>query len=52
MDEDVMRRHIALYVNDYSTDLGDEGRHAVRTLFNRAIDAGAISAAPSNIFIA
>jgi 1,4-dihydroxy-6-naphthoate synthase len=29
MDEDVMYRHIDLYVNQYSVDLGAEGRRAV-----------------------
>lgn len=29
MSEDVMRKHIELYVNDYSLDLGTEGLHAV-----------------------
>ncbi len=29
MDAEVMRRHIALYVNDYTLDLGEEGRAAV-----------------------
>jgi 1,4-dihydroxy-6-naphthoate synthase len=52
MDEDVMRRHIALYVNDYSIDLGAEGRRAVRVLFERAATADVIAAAPSSIFIA
>jgi 1,4-dihydroxy-6-naphthoate synthase len=51
MDEDVMRRHIALYVNDFSIDLGQEGRRAVETLFERAASAGIITAAPSGIFI-
>ena len=32
MDEDVMRKHIDLYVNDYSMDLGEEGRNAVKKL--------------------
>lgn len=32
MDEDVIRKHIELYVNEYSIDLGDEGRKAVETL--------------------
>jgi 1,4-dihydroxy-6-naphthoate synthase len=32
MDEAVMRRHIELYVNDFSVDLGEAGRRAVRTL--------------------
>ena len=30
MDPEVMRQHIELYVNDYSVDLGEEGRAAVR----------------------
>jgi len=36
MSEDVMYKHIDLYVNAYSVDLGAEGRHAVETLFARA----------------
>lgn len=32
MSEDVMRKHIDLYVNNYSLDLGTEGRAAVNTL--------------------
>ena len=33
MDEAVMYSHINLYVNDYSLDLGEEGRKAVDLLF-------------------
>jgi 1,4-dihydroxy-6-naphthoate synthase len=29
MEEHVMRQHIELYVNDYTVDLGDEGRKAI-----------------------
>jgi len=32
MSEDVMRRHIELYVNNYSLDLGEDGRKAIKTL--------------------
>jgi 1,4-dihydroxy-6-naphthoate synthase len=32
MDEAVMRRHIELYVNEFSVALGDPGHRAVRTL--------------------
>jgi 1,4-dihydroxy-6-naphthoate synthase len=32
MDEGVMRKHIDLYVNDYSMDLGEEGRNALKKL--------------------
>jgi 1,4-dihydroxy-6-naphthoate synthase len=36
MDEAVMQQHINLYVNDFSVDLGTEGRKAVDTLFAEA----------------
>ncbi len=32
MSEDVMRKHIDLYVNNYSLDLGDEGKLAIESL--------------------
>jgi 1,4-dihydroxy-6-naphthoate synthase len=40
MEPDVVRRHIALYVNEFTEDLGDEGRKAVDTLLGRATAAG------------
>jgi 1,4-dihydroxy-6-naphthoate synthase len=45
MDESVMRKHIALYVNDFSDDVGTEGTRAVRELFRRASAAGLAAAA-------
>lgn len=30
MEEDVMRKHIDLYVNNYSIDLGDKGENAIK----------------------
>lgn len=33
MNEDVMRQHIELYVNNFSLNLGDEGKNAIKTLF-------------------
>ncbi len=33
MSEQVMRQHIDLYVNNYSLQLGDEGRNAIRELY-------------------
>lgn len=30
MEEDVMRKHVDLYVNDYSIDLGDKGKNAIK----------------------
>lgn len=32
VDDEVIRSHIALYVNDFSVSLGDAGRDAIRTL--------------------
>ncbi|HVR45133.1 MAG TPA: 1,4-dihydroxy-6-naphthoate synthase [Candidatus Binatia bacterium] len=36
MSDDVMRAHIELYVNEFTDDLGETGRDAVRALFARA----------------
>jgi 1,4-dihydroxy-6-naphthoate synthase len=33
MSEDVMRQHIDLYVNDFSLELGTEGKKAIETLY-------------------
>ncbi len=43
MDEAVMRSHVALYVNEYSVDLGEAGRRAVRVLLDvhRRMNPGA-----------
>ena len=35
MDESVMYSHIDLYVNEYSKDLGEEGKKSVATLFQK-----------------
>src|SRR3954469_22241331 len=45
MSEDVMYRHIDLYVNEYSVDLGVEGRRAVELLFRKAAATGVIPSA-------
>ena len=51
MEEDVMRKHIQLYVNDYTTDLGVKGRNAISTLFEKAKQAGLLKAEmPESIF--
>ncbi len=34
MDIEVMKKHIDLYVNDYSIDLGDAGKSAIHNLIN------------------
>jgi 1,4-dihydroxy-6-naphthoate synthase len=51
MEEAVMRKHIELYVNDYTDNLGEDGEKAVYSLFNKAQRAGLISGnLPSSIF--
>ncbi len=40
MNEEVMRAHIELYVNEFTDDVGESGRAAVHALFSRAHDAG------------
>ena len=50
MEEDVMRQHINLYVNDYSTDLGEKGRNAITTLFEKAKTGGLIKGELPQVF--
>ena len=38
MDEEVMRSHIQLYVNDFSVDLGMKGKEAITTLYDKSIE--------------
>jgi 1,4-dihydroxy-6-naphthoate synthase len=40
MDPDVQRRHIDLYVNEFTRDLGEEGYAAAEALLGRAAAAG------------
>jgi 1,4-dihydroxy-6-naphthoate synthase len=44
MSDDVMRAHIALYVNEFTDQLGETGRDAVNALFARARTAGILKA--------
>jgi Predicted periplasmic solute-binding protein len=51
MSEEVMYKHIDLYVNKYSVDLGEEGRKAIQLLFDTALDKGIIPAIDKDIFL-
>jgi 1,4-dihydroxy-6-naphthoate synthase len=46
MDPDVQKQHIALYVNEFSRDLGDDGYAAIEDLLGRAHAAGLMPAVP------
>jgi 1,4-dihydroxy-6-naphthoate synthase len=51
MNPDVMRKHIDLYVNDYSFDLGSVGIKAVERLFAEAQKHASFSSAEGKLFI-
>ena len=51
MDEAVMRQHIDLYVNDYSIDLGIDGKKAVQEFLRIYSDINHLQEADSNIFL-
>ena len=40
MDEQVVREHIKLYVNEFSLNLGSEGKNAIRTLLKKGNKSG------------
>lgn len=51
MSEEVMYKHIGLYVNNYTLDLGESGRKSVKTLFNKAKQLGLIDAIEKDLFL-
>ena len=48
--EAVMKAHIGLYVNEFSVELGEKGRAAVRSMFGMAVEREIISKFNSEIF--
>lgn len=51
MDKDVMRRHIELFVNEYSMDLGREGRKAVLGLLQAGASESGVSLPDLPVFV-
>jgi 1,4-dihydroxy-6-naphthoate synthase len=51
LSQEVCTAHIDLYVNDFSTDLGDEGVRAISCLLQRAERAGIIPPSAMPLFI-
>ena len=51
MDEAVMYKHIDLYVNKYSINLGTEGRKAIDILFKMAQEKGIIPELATNLYV-
>lgn len=51
MDDSVIRRHIDLYVNDYSLDLGEDGSLAIAALLELAHNRGLVPPLQGNLFL-
>ncbi|MCG8410845.1 MAG: 1,4-dihydroxy-6-naphthoate synthase [Bacteroidales bacterium] len=51
MNEDVMYKHIELFVNNFTLDLGEKGKNAIKTLYSRANQAGVLEKIPEQIFL-
>jgi 1,4-dihydroxy-6-naphthoate synthase len=51
MDSTVMNNHIKLYVNDFTIDLGEKGRNAIRELYSIAEGKNVIPHLPERIFL-
>ena len=51
MDDEVMRQHIALYVNSFTTDYGPEGEAAIRYLLQTAEQLGIVPPSVQNLFM-
>ncbi|MBK6997767.1 MAG: 1,4-dihydroxy-6-naphthoate synthase [Lewinellaceae bacterium] len=51
MDEAVMRAHIDLYVTKHTVDLGEDGRAAVRQMFQIAREKGILPAYRDDFFV-
>lgn len=50
LEDSVVKRHIDLYVNDYTVDMGEDGVMAVNELFRMAEDRGIIKSSSRPIF--
>lgn len=51
MDPDIMKNHIKLYVNEFSVQLGSQGKNAIRELFRIGFEKGIIPLPPEDIFV-
>ncbi|MBN2893537.1 MAG: 1,4-dihydroxy-6-naphthoate synthase [Bacteroidales bacterium] len=51
MDEQVMYKHIELYVNDFTKDLGELGKKSIRYLLDKAVELSFVDSIPEDIFV-
>lgn len=51
LEEQVVSEHIKLYVNDFSLELGEEGRIAIETFLQRGRDVGILPSSSKPVFL-
>lgn len=51
LEAGVVQKHIGLYVNNFTVDLGETGKNAVRTLYKKAVEEKIITSIPDDIFV-
>jgi 1,4-dihydroxy-6-naphthoate synthase len=51
LDDEVIKLHINLYVNQFTVDLGETGKKAIRVLFEKAVKSGITGNIPEDIFV-
>lgn len=51
LEDDVIDRHIELYVNEYTRDIGEDGIRAVRELFSRAAARSIVPPSSQPLFL-
>jgi 1,4-dihydroxy-6-naphthoate synthase len=51
MEEVVLDQHLDAFVNEYSLDLGIDGRDAIKVLIDKAIESGLINDIPYDYFV-
>ncbi len=51
MDEDIMYKHIKLYVNEFTKNLGQQGKDSIKILLQKAVELKFINSIPKNIFV-
>ncbi len=51
MEQDVLEAHLKTFVNEYSLELGVEGKRAIQILIDKSTEAGLINDVPEDYFV-
>lgn len=51
LNDDVIKKHINLYVNNFTADLGETGKNAIKILYHKAMEEKIFNALPNDIFV-